>query len=104
MNVCGNNAMAIPPYLLLQLHDGHSASALFMRRRVEAATNGCDFRNPRDRFLQPAGAVAVNHAHGALIGDQRLVEESLRPFERLVDRQPITFRSESDPFARTRST
>ena len=81
--------------LFLQLHDGDAAAALFGRRgRRIAATSGCCRRNPLERALQLAGAVAVNHADGPLIGQQRLVEKALGARDAPRPRvQPMTFKS-----------
>ena len=53
-------------------------------------------QEPAQRPLQLAGAVAVNEPHGALIGQQRFVEEPLRARDRLVH---ACSRSRSDPTA-----
>ena len=67
---------------------------------VKACHERMSFQKTADRLLQLAGAVAVDDAHGALIGDERLVEEPLRARKRLVNRQPDHVEIRQHAFAR----
>src|SRR4051812_30262033 len=57
--------------LLFQFHHRHAAATLLERGVVKLRHQRVALEKARDRLLQPARAVAVNHPHRALIGDER---------------------------------
>src|SRR3954469_14483239 len=69
---------------IFELHHRHTTPALVGWRGREPRDQRVLLQKSGERALQLAGAVAVDQAQHALIGQQRLVEEPLRARQRLV--------------------
>src|SRR5437870_9640558 len=70
--------------LLLQVHNCHAAPALFRGRGLEPSDERVRLEVIRKRAPQLTGAVPVDQAYGALVGDRGLIEKLLGSCQRFL--------------------